>query len=69
MKELTRPRSLSRDDLLEWLSNYEKALEEKAEKRLLQNKYLMYGYLKAVAVHIRHLKRQLKRTAEEFNIK
>jgi len=48
-------------EILEWLSKHEQLAEATAEKRLKQRKYMMYGYWKAIAVHIRKMKREFKK--------
>jgi len=52
---------VSRSAILKMLREYEQELLLKAEKKHQQQKWLLEGYYKAVAVHIRHLQRIIKR--------
>lgn len=51
----------NRLEFLDFLTLHEKKAETTAEKRLKQRKYMMYGYWKAIAVHIRRMKREFKK--------
>jgi len=53
---------MNRLEFLDFLTLYEKKAEATAEKRLKQRKYMMYGYWKAIAVHIRRMKREFEKT-------
>jgi hypothetical protein len=44
--------------LLEILDKKIKEAEEKAAKSADRNKYIMYGYWKAIAVHFRKIRRE-----------
>ena len=46
--------------VLRFFDQYEAKIEALAQRRLKQRKYLLYGYYKAIAVHIRHMKREFK---------
>ena len=45
-------------EILEWLTQDEERAETTAEKRLEQHKYMMFGYWKAISVHLRRMKRE-----------
>jgi hypothetical protein len=45
------------------IENYITDIEAKAENALKHRKYMMYGYYKAVAVHLRKIARQIKQEA------
>ncbi len=51
-------------DILDWLTSHERVAEATAEKRFKQNKYMMYGYWKAIAVEIRHMKREFTKLSQ-----
>jgi len=52
---------MNRLEFLDFLTLHEKKAEITAEKRLKQRKYMMYGYWKAIAVHLRRMKREFKK--------
>ena len=51
---------ISLDVVLKVLSEYERELLQLAEKKHQQQKWLLEGYYRAVAVHIRKLQRKIK---------
>lgn len=50
----------TKEEIINWLDGHEQKAETTAEKRLKKNKYMMYGYWKAIAVHIRKMKKEVK---------
>jgi hypothetical protein len=48
-------------DILKILDSHIADAEAKAESSLKHRKYMMYGYWKAIAVHLRKVKREFKR--------
>ena len=57
----SRKGTLNYVDILNWLTSHERMAEATAEKRLRKRKYMMYGYWKAIAVEIRHMKREFQK--------
>ena len=57
----SRKGTLNYVDILNWLTSHERMAEATAEKRLRKRKYMMYGYWKAIAVEIRHMKRDFQK--------
>ncbi|MBA7552412.1 hypothetical protein ES705_44973 [subsurface metagenome] len=48
-------------DALELIARHIDLVESQAEKSLAHRKYMMYGYYKAVAVHLRKIARQIRK--------
>lgn len=55
----SNPGMISYIEILDWLNNHEERSETTAEKRLEQRKFMMFGYWKAISVHLRKMKREL----------
>jgi hypothetical protein len=45
--------------VVELIDNHINEAEEKAKKSLERHKYMMFGYWKAIAVHLRKIRREL----------
>jgi hypothetical protein len=49
------------NNIIDILDRHIDEAEEKASKSLERRKYMMYGYWKAIAVHLRRIKREFKK--------
>lgn len=56
----SRKGSMSYIEVLDWLNEHETQAEGIAQRRLFKGKFMMYGYWKAIAVHIRRMKREFQ---------
>lgn len=52
-------------DILGILDRHIDEAEGKANKSLSRRKYMMYGYWKAIAVHLRKVKREIRKGATQ----
>lgn len=48
-------------DFMALIQRHEKEAEKKAQNSLDRGKYIMYGYWKAIAVHMRKMQREVKK--------
>ena len=51
-------------EVLDFLNEHEIQAEAIAERRLHKGKYMMFGYWKAIAVEIRHMKREFGKLSQ-----
>ena len=50
----------TKKDILVWLDQHERIAELNAENSFSQRKYMMFGHWKAIGLHIRKMKREIK---------